>query len=153
MKVRVTKVKIFAKFASEQASAVWMKAMSALNPSKFLGEIPKVRWKQTKYSKYLRLFKERISRWNHCAWSLLKVTRTCPIWQPEKIVEKLNGSSCLVKFCWFGITAQAGRVAFMQLGRRALNPSFWWTVWYILPSFNGHFLNIWQPKHGNRSAV
>ena len=48
----------------------------------------------------------------HCAWSLLKVTWTCPIWQSEKMVEKLNRSSCLVKFCWFGIIAQAGRVEF-----------------------------------------
>lgn len=43
----------------------------------------------------------------HCAWLLLKVTWTCPIWQPEKMVEKLNYSSCLVKFCWLGIIAQA----------------------------------------------
>ena len=28
------------------------------------------------------------------------------------MVEKLNCSSCLVKFCWFGIIAQAGRVEF-----------------------------------------
>ena len=28
------------------------------------------------------------------------------------MVEKLNRSSCLVKFCWFGIIAQAGRVEF-----------------------------------------
>ena len=28
------------------------------------------------------------------------------------MVEKLNRSSCLVKFCWFGIIAQAGRVKF-----------------------------------------
>ena len=48
----------------------------------------------------------------HCAWSLLKVTRTYPIWQSEKMVEKLNRSACLVKFCWFGIIAQAGRVEF-----------------------------------------
>ena len=43
----------------------------------------------------------------HCAWSLLNVTWTCLIWQPEKMVEKLNRSSCLVKFCWLGIIAQA----------------------------------------------
>ena len=48
----------------------------------------------------------------HCASSLLKVARTCPIWQPEKMAEKLNRSSCLVMFCWFGIIAQAGRVEF-----------------------------------------
>ena len=28
------------------------------------------------------------------------------------MVEKLNRSSCLVKFCWFGIIAKAGRVEF-----------------------------------------
>ena len=28
------------------------------------------------------------------------------------MVEKLSRSSCLVKFCWFGIRAQAGRVEF-----------------------------------------
>ena len=39
MKFRVTKVKI----ASEQASTVQLKAISALNPSKSLGEMPKVR--------------------------------------------------------------------------------------------------------------
>ena len=48
----------------------------------------------------------------HCAWSLLKITLTCPIWQSEKMVEKLNRSSCLVKFCWFGFIAQASRVEF-----------------------------------------
>ena len=40
-----------------------MKAMSALNPSKPLEEMPKVRWKQKKYSKDLRFCKERTSRW------------------------------------------------------------------------------------------
>ena len=48
----------------------------------------------------------------HCAWSLWIVTRTCPIWQSEKMVEKLNRSSCLVKLCCRGIIAQAGRVEF-----------------------------------------
>ena len=48
----------------------------------------------------------------HCTWTLLKVMWTCPIWESEKMVEKLNRSSCLVKFCWFGIIAQAGRVKF-----------------------------------------
>ena len=28
------------------------------------------------------------------------------------MVEKLNRSSCFVKFCWFGIIAQAGKVEF-----------------------------------------
>ena len=39
----------------------------------------------------------------HCARSLLKVTRTCPIWQSEKIVEKLIESlivPCEVLLVW-----------------------------------------------------
>ena len=43
MKFRVTKVKICGKITSEQASAVLIKAISALNPSKSLEEMPKVR--------------------------------------------------------------------------------------------------------------
>ena len=34
-----------------------------------------------------------------------------PDLQSEKMVEKLNRSSCLVKFCWFEIIAQAIRAA------------------------------------------
>ena len=37
----------------------------------------------------------------------------------------INRSSCLVKFCWFGIIAQAGKIELMQLSRRELNPSVW----------------------------
>ena len=37
--------------------------------------------------------------------------KTRKVLQSEKMVEKLNRSSCLVKFCWFGIIAQAGRVS------------------------------------------
>ena len=41
-----------------------MKAKSALNPSKSLGETHKVRWNQTKCSRDLRFCKERtVSRW------------------------------------------------------------------------------------------
>ena len=36
---------------------------SALNPSKSLPEMPKVRWEQKLYSKYLWFGKERTSRW------------------------------------------------------------------------------------------
>ena len=45
MKIRDTKIKSkfnFVEIASEQASGVLMKAISALNPSKSLGEMPKV---------------------------------------------------------------------------------------------------------------
>ena len=61
MKFRVTKVKSkFKSSASKRASCKWL---SALNPSKSLGEMPKVRWKQRKYSKDLRFCEERTSRW------------------------------------------------------------------------------------------
>ena len=40
-----------------------MKAISALNPPKSSGEMPKVRWIQTKCSKDFRFCKERTSRW------------------------------------------------------------------------------------------
>ena len=41
----------------------------------------------------------------------------------EKIVEKLNRSSCLVKFCWFGIIAQAGRVEFTAAKSEGIKPT------------------------------
>ena len=123
-----------------------MKAISALNPSKSLVEMPKVRWKRRKYSKDLPFCKERTLRWMLLCLIAVeqKVTRTCPIRQSEKMIEKLNRLSCLVKFCWFGIIAQAGRVKFTAVKLEDINPSSWWAVWYILPSFNGHFLNIWN---------
>ena len=63
MKFSVTKVKSKVQIVSEQASIVWMKGISALNLSKSLGEMSKVRWKQKKYSKDLWFCKERTSRW------------------------------------------------------------------------------------------
>ena len=92
----------------------------------------------------------------HCAWPLLKVTWTCPIWQSEKMVEKLNRSSCLVKFSGrFGIIAQAGRVEFTAAKSEGMKPII--LVSCLVHSskvksglVNGHFLNIWQPKHGSR---
>ena len=38
------------------------------------------------------------------------------------MVEKLNRSSCLVKFCWFGIIAQAGRVEFTAAKSEGIKP-------------------------------
>ena len=38
------------------------------------------------------------------------------------MVEKLNCSSCLVKFCWFGIIAQAGRVEFTAAKSEGMKP-------------------------------
>ena len=40
----------------------------------------------------------------------------------EKMVEKLNRSSCLVKFCRFGIIAQAGRVGFTAAKSEGIKP-------------------------------
>ena len=59
----------------------------------------------------------------HCAWSLLKITWTCPIWQPEKMVEKLNRSSCFVKFCWFGIVWNHSTSSGSRLLRLLLVPT------------------------------
>ena len=58
----------------------------------------------------------------HCAWSPLEEMHTCPIWQSEKMVEKLNRSSCLEKFCWFGIIAQQGRVEFTAAKSEGMKP-------------------------------
>ena len=82
-----------------------MKTISALSLPKSLGEMPKVRWKQKICSK--DSVRREIQYECHCAWSLFKVTWTCPIWQPEKMVEKLNRLSCLERFCCFGITQAA----------------------------------------------
>ena len=38
------------------------------------------------------------------------------------MVEKLNRSSCLVKFCWFGFIAQAGRVEFTAAKSQGMKP-------------------------------
>ena len=59
----------------------------------------------------------------HCAWSLLKITWTSPIWQSEKMVEKLNRSSCLVRFCWFGIVWNHSTSSGSRLLRLLLVPT------------------------------
>ena len=79
----------------------------------------------------------------HCAWSLLKITWTCPIWQPEKMVEKLNRSSCFVRFCCFGIIAQAA------------NLDCWGCCWFPRKYFliglwiQGRWENAWSCCEGN----
>ena len=40
------------------------------------------------------------------------------------MIEKLNRSSCLVKFCWFGVIAQAGRVEFTAVKSEGINAVF-----------------------------
>ena len=55
----------------------------------------------------------------HCAWSLLKVTRTCPIWQSERLrgweVELLSGP-CEVLLVWNHSTSRQGWVYCSYVG-------------------------------------
>ena len=112
MKFGVTKVKSkFQSSASKRASCKWKRCQlwillnlweKCLKFGEERGSIQKI---------YDSVRKE-IQDECHCARLLLIVTWTCPIWQFEKMVEKLNRSSCIVKFCSFGIIAQAIRVEF-----------------------------------------
>ena len=112
MKFRVTKVKSkFKSPASKRASWKWKRyqlwiLLNLWEKSLKFGE------NRGNIQKIYNSVEEELQDECHCAWSLLKVTWTCPVWQSEKMVEKLNRSSCLVKFCWFGIIAQADRVEF-----------------------------------------
>ena len=100
MKFRVTKVKSkFKSSACKRASCKWKRYQlwillnlwkKCLTFGENRGNIQKI---------YDSVRKELQDEW-HCAWSL------------GKMVEKLNHSSCIVKFCWFGIIAQTGRVEF-----------------------------------------
>ena len=91
----------------------------------------------------------------HCAWSFLKVTWTCPIWQSEKMVEKMNHSSCLVTFCWFEIIAQADRVEFTTAKSEGIKSII--LVCCLVHSSKVKWLFFehmtGQPKQGNRSGV
>ena len=82
-----------------------MKAISALSPSKSVKTeeiiIQKI-YDSVRNRKNLKMNVTVLDRSGI-------LTRTCSSWQSEKTVEKLNRSSWLVKFCWFGIIAQAGR--------------------------------------------
>ena len=122
MKFRVTKVKSkFKSSASKRASCKWKRSQlwillnlweKCLKYGENRGNIQKI------YDSVRKELQDKC----HCAWSLLEVTWTCPIWQYEKVVEKLNHSSCLVKFCWFGIIAQAGRVEFTAAKSEDIKP-------------------------------
>ena len=129
-----------------------MKAIWALNPCKSLGEMPKVRWKQRKYSKDLRFCEERTSRWMSLRLIALERDVNLPDlavredgWEVESLIVPYE-----VLLVWNHSTGRQGWVYITAAKSGALNPSFWWSIWYILPSLNGHFLNIWQPKHGSR---
>ena len=123
MKFRVTKVTSkFKSSASKRASCKWKRYQLWIFPAKSLGEMPKVRWKQRKCSKYLRFCEERTSRWMTLRLIALERDVNLPDLAVEKMVEKLNRSSCLVKFCWFGIIAQAGRVEFTAAKSEDIKP-------------------------------
>ena len=112
MKVRVTKVKLkFKSSAGKRASCKWKwyELWILLN---LWEKCLKFGEKRGNIQKIYDSVRKELQDECHCAWSPLKVTWTCLIWQSEKIVEKLNRTSCLVKFCWFGFIAQAGRVEF-----------------------------------------
>ena len=85
MKFRVTKVKIKFKFvesASGQASVV--KILLYLWK---ISKCPKFGENRRKVQNIYYSVRKELLDECHCARSLLKVTSTCPIWQPEKMVE------------------------------------------------------------------
>ena len=155
MKFRVTRVKSkFKSSASKRASCKWKRYQpwillnlweKCLKFGENRGNIQKI------YDSVRKELQDEC----HSGWSLFKVTWTCPIWQSEKMVEKLNRSSCFVKFCWFGIIAQAGRVEFTAAKSDGIKSIILASCLVHSSKFKwyGQFLNIWQPRQGNRSAV
>ena len=133
-KFRVTKVKSkFKSSVSKRASCKWKRSQlwillnlweKCLKFGENRGNIQKI------YDSVRKELQDKC----HCAWSLLKLTWTCPIWQSEKMVEKLNRSSCLVKFCWFRIIAQAGRVEFTPSVNQSTKLKYYW-IWLGSKSF------------------
>ena len=116
MKFCVTKVKSkFKSSASKRASWKWL---SALNPSKSLREMPKVRWKQRKYSKDLRFCEERTSRW--MSLRLIALERDVNLrdlavrengWEVESLIVP-----CEVLLVWNYSTSRQGWVYFSKVG-------------------------------------
>ena len=120
MKFRVTKVKSkFKSSGSKRCKWKWYQLWILLNLCKKCQKFGENRGNIRKIYDSVR---KELQDECHRAWSLLKETQTCPIWQSEKMVEKLNRSSCLVKFCWFGIIAQAGRVEFTAAKSEGIKP-------------------------------
>ena len=106
MKFRAAKVKSEFKFspASKRASCKW-KRYQLWNFLNLWEKYLKFGENRRNIQKIYDSVRKKLQDECHCAWSRLKVTRSCPIWQSEKMVEKLNRSICLVKFCWLGIIA------------------------------------------------
>ena len=74
----------------------------------------------------------------------LKVTKTCPLWQPKNMVEKLNRSSCFMVFCSDAEKKKlTDIIANVKVVLYAENFSEKMTL----------YEKISKPKGGNRSAV
>ena len=69
------------------------------------------------------------------------------------MVEKLSRSSCLVKFRWFGIIAQAGRVEFTAAKSEGIKSIILVSCLVHSSKFKWSFFEHLTAKHGNRSAV
>ena len=129
-------------------------AISALNPSKSLEKCLKFGENWRNIQKIYHSVKKRTSRRMSLCLIALESNANLPDlaaredgWEVESLIVPYE-----VLLVWNHSTSREGWVYCSNVSQRALNPSFWWAVWYIL-SFSGHFLNIWQPKQGNRSAV
>ena len=115
-KFRVSKVK--SKFKSSASKRVSNKWKRALHPSKSLGQMPKVRWKQRKYSKDLRLCKERTSRWMSLHLIALERDVNLPdlaVWEDGWEVESLI-VPCEVLLVWNHSTSRQGWVYCSKAG-------------------------------------
>ena len=66
------------------------------------------------------------------------------------MVEKSNRSSCLVKFCWFGIIAQAGRVEFTAAKSEGSKSIILVSFLVHSSKFKWSFFEHLTAKHGNR---
>ena len=115
MKFRVIKVNSkFKSSASKRASCKWKRCQLwiLLNPWEKCLKFGENRGNiQKSYDSVRKELQDEC----HYAWSLLKVTWSCPIWQSEKMVEKLNRSACLVKF-WNHSTSRQGWVYCSKVG-------------------------------------
>ena len=114
MKFRVKKVK--SKFKSSASKRVEM--IISFESSLSLGEMPKVRWKQRKYSKDLRFCEERTSRWMSLGLIALEREVNLPDlavredgWEVESLIVP-----CEVLLVWNDSTSRQGWVYFSKVG-------------------------------------
>ena len=111
-----------------------MKVISVLNPSKSLGEMPKLRWNRSNVQTIHDSVKKKTSRVKPVYLIALESYANLPDLAAREDCWKVESPIVSCEVLQFGVIAQAGKVEFMQF-----SPSFCWAVWYILPSFAGHF--------------